>query len=137
VFAFKPLLFLAAYGVQAPVLPVTINYTRVGGRGVNVRNRDAVCWHGEAGFPRHFWNLLGLRSVDMTLSAQAPLAPPYRVPARTLAGLAERAVRGAFETTQVAAIEAAEGDEGLVAAMLYALLHRGETRSESEYVETY
>jgi lyso-ornithine lipid O-acyltransferase len=137
VLAFKPLLFLAAHGVQAPVLPVTINYTRVGGRGVNVGNRDAVCWHGEAGFLSHFWNLLGLRSVDMTLSAHAPLTPPCRVPVRTLAGLAERAVRGAFDSTQVAAIEAAGGDETLVAAVLYALLRRGETRSESEYVETY
>jgi 1-acyl-sn-glycerol-3-phosphate acyltransferase len=63
----------------APILPVTIRYRTVDGEPISGRNRDRVYWYGDMEFTPHFWGLLGLRSLEVSVKIHPKLeAASYR-----------------------------------------------------------
>ncbi|MCY4523721.1 MAG: 1-acyl-sn-glycerol-3-phosphate acyltransferase, partial [Halobacteriovoraceae bacterium] len=66
VLPFKSPLFKACVKKEIPVLPFTLNYTKIDNRPLSLKNRDFVCWYGDMAFAPHFWKLLNCRSIDAT-----------------------------------------------------------------------
>lgn len=52
---------------KLPIQPVSLAYTRIGNEPITDATRDMVAWIGEATFFSHFWHVLGLPSVSVTL----------------------------------------------------------------------
>jgi len=61
------------------IVPVTITYKTIDDLPVTAANRDAVYWYGDMEFVTHFWNLLGLRSVEVLVTIQ-PKVECFRYP---------------------------------------------------------
>ena len=59
--------FAAPLRARAAIVPVTLTYRRVNGQPVDARNRDLIYWYGDMEFASHFWGLLGLKSVEVTV----------------------------------------------------------------------
>jgi len=64
---FQSALFAASLSVRAPVVPITLTYRKVDGEPVSPANWDRVYWYGDMEFAGHFWALLGLRSVEVSV----------------------------------------------------------------------
>lgn len=67
VLPFKRSLFKASINARTSVLPVTLNYTSIGGEQITPNNRDLIFWYGEMSFLPHLWNLCGLGQIDCRL----------------------------------------------------------------------
>ena len=67
VLPFQSSFFAAPLSARAPVVPVTLTYKRVDGEPLSKSNRDRVCWYGDMEFVSHFWNLLALQSVEVSV----------------------------------------------------------------------
>jgi 1-acyl-sn-glycerol-3-phosphate acyltransferase len=93
VLPFKPLFFASAIRAQAPILPVTINFQAINGSEVNGKSRDLLCWYGEMDFLPHFWCLLNLDSVDISLMIHGAIEPSGYRRATPLAQIAEERIR--------------------------------------------
>jgi len=93
VLPFKPLFFASAIRAQAPILPVTIDFQAINGSEVNGSSRDLLCWYGEMDFLPHFWTLLNLDSVDVSLMIHGPIEPSGHRRATPLAQIAEEKIR--------------------------------------------
>lgn len=52
------------------IVPVTVTYKTIDDRPVTAMNRDLVYWYGDMEFVSHFWNLLGLRGVEVLVTIQ-------------------------------------------------------------------
>jgi len=52
------------------IVPVTLAYKSVDEQPVTVANRDLIYWYGDMDFVSHFWNLLGLRSIEVLVTLQ-------------------------------------------------------------------
>jgi 1-acyl-sn-glycerol-3-phosphate acyltransferase len=65
--SFQPAPFAAPLRAQAPVVPVTLTYRRINGRPVSRDNRDLIYWYGDMEFLGHFWELLAVRRVEVTV----------------------------------------------------------------------
>ena len=52
----------------AAVVPVTLTYTAINDQPVSPVNRDQIYWYGEMEFMSHFWNLLGLRRIEVSVT---------------------------------------------------------------------
>jgi 1-acyl-sn-glycerol-3-phosphate acyltransferase len=52
------------------IVPVTIAYRAIDEQPVTAANRDSIYWYGDMEFVSHFWNLLGLRSVEVLVTIQ-------------------------------------------------------------------
>jgi len=61
------------------IVPVTVTYKTIDERPVSAANRDAVFWYGDMEFISHFWNLLGLRGVEVMVAIQ-PKIECFRYP---------------------------------------------------------
>ncbi|MGH7772659.1 MAG: lysophospholipid acyltransferase family protein [Candidatus Binatia bacterium] len=59
--------FAAALRARAPVAPVTLTYRGVDHRPLSSANRDLVYWYGDMEFVSHFWNLLALQSIEVSV----------------------------------------------------------------------
>ncbi|MBF0557829.1 MAG: 1-acyl-sn-glycerol-3-phosphate acyltransferase [Nitrospirae bacterium] len=70
---FKSTLFKAPIDSSVPVLPLSIAYSHIERRPVTAGTIDTVAWHSDMDFLPHFWNLLGLRRIDVCLHFNAPL----------------------------------------------------------------
>lgn len=64
---FQSVHFAAPLRAGAPILPVTLVYSRVDGAPVSRENRDLLYWYGEMEFVTHFWRLLGAREIEVTV----------------------------------------------------------------------
>lgn len=64
---FQSVPFAAALRTKAAVVPVTLTYKKVNRQLVSRTNRDQIYWYGEMEFLDHFWNLLALRSIEVTV----------------------------------------------------------------------
>lgn len=64
---FQSALFAAALRARTTVVPVTLTYRRIDDQQVSSTNRDRVCWYGDMEFAPHFWNLLALRSIEVSV----------------------------------------------------------------------
>jgi 1-acyl-sn-glycerol-3-phosphate acyltransferase len=93
VLPFKPLFFASAIRARAPILPVTIYFQAINGSEVNGTSRDLLCWYGEMNFLTHFWTLLNLDSVEVSLMIHGPIEPAGHRRATPLAQIAEERIR--------------------------------------------
>lgn len=64
---FKSTFFHVPASLNVPVIPVSIMYTHLEGRKIEPHQRNAVSWHGDMCLLPHFWDILGLRHLDVTL----------------------------------------------------------------------
>jgi lyso-ornithine lipid O-acyltransferase len=99
------------------IVPVTITYKSIDDLPVTAANRDAVYWYGDMEFVTHFWNLLGLRSVEVLVTIQ-PKIECFRYPdnsagRKKLAKDCYDRVLGRYTETELNSEEDAEDvDEG-------------------------
>lgn len=59
--------FAAPLRVRAPIVPVTLAYETIDGAPLSPANRDTVYWYGDMEFASHFWRLLALRRIEVTV----------------------------------------------------------------------
>ena len=59
--------FAAPLRVGAPILPISLTYTRIDHDSVSPSNRDMVYWYGDMEFASHFWKLLALRNIEVVV----------------------------------------------------------------------
>lgn len=74
VLPFRSFLFTSVVSTGNSVLPLSINYESINSFPVTAQNRDILCWYGERTFVNHFWQLLSLRSANVSLSIHPPIA---------------------------------------------------------------
>jgi len=72
VMPFKKTVFSCPVRAEVPILPISIRYTHIDNRRFSESNRDRVCWYGDMTFPDHFWSVLQLRRVDVTIIIHPP-----------------------------------------------------------------
>jgi 1-acyl-sn-glycerol-3-phosphate acyltransferase len=65
--------FAAPLKAGAPIVPVTIRYRAVDGEPISAQSRDRVYWYGDMEFAPHFWGLLGLRSLEVSVKIHSKL----------------------------------------------------------------
>lgn len=70
---FQSVPFAAALRTKATVVPVTLGYKTINGRPVSSANRDQVYWYGDMEFFDHFWNLLTLSSIEVSVKIHRPI----------------------------------------------------------------
>jgi len=73
VLRFKRPLFKAAIDSNKRVLPLTLNYTKIGKEEVHLGNRDKVCWYGDMSFFPHLWGVLGSGNIEVDVHASEPI----------------------------------------------------------------
>jgi lyso-ornithine lipid O-acyltransferase len=49
------------------LLPVSIAYCRTNGEAIDALTRDEIAWYRDMSFFPHLWNLLGMRSIEVTV----------------------------------------------------------------------
>jgi 1-acyl-sn-glycerol-3-phosphate acyltransferase len=108
VLPFNGLFFASAVRSNAPILPLTIKFQSVNGRSMDRDMLDLVCWYGETDFARHFWNLLTIESVEVSLTIDEPLNPARPQRAITLAGVARERIFRSFTNAENSALARAE-----------------------------
>ena len=73
---FRRPLYRAAINSGVPVIPICLNYRKVGGEPLNLKNRDYLFWYGDMPFGGHIWKLSQFRepfTIEVTVSA--PVSP--------------------------------------------------------------
>lgn len=60
--------FAAPLRARAAIVPVTLSYKRANGEPVTLANRDKIYWYGDMDFVSHFWNLLALRNIEVSVT---------------------------------------------------------------------
>ncbi len=71
---FYPLFFATAVYSKKPVLPIYINYTKIGDEHFNIKNHDIICWYGnQMGFKKHLFRLLQIKSIEVNIKILPPL----------------------------------------------------------------
>lgn len=71
--AFQSAPFAAPLRTRSPIVPVTLTYTAINDEPVSRANRDRVYWYGDMEFFGHFWNLLGLKSIEVLVKLHPPI----------------------------------------------------------------
>ena len=72
---FKSSLFNLAASRNFTVSPVSIRYTGINGKYVTPDMLDTIAWYGEMRLVPHFWDLLGLRSIEAALHFNPVIEP--------------------------------------------------------------
>jgi len=93
---FKRPLFLSAVDAGCPVVPFCLNYRKVGGAPINVKNRDSVFWYGDMTFVRSIVVLASCGGADLDLHFLPHLATHPDMDARDLAERSQQAVESVF-----------------------------------------
>jgi 1-acyl-sn-glycerol-3-phosphate acyltransferase len=96
VLPFKPMLMLAALKTQLPVLPLTLNYVSINQQPMTEKSLKLCCWYGEMEFIKHFWNVLAVRQIEVSLELHSMLNPPHPATSQELARLAHEKVASRF-----------------------------------------
>lgn len=65
--------FAAPLRAHAPVVPLTITYRRIDGVPVSAANRDKVYWYGDMDFMPHFWGVMALKKIEVSIQLHAPI----------------------------------------------------------------
>lgn len=143
---FKQMLFGTAIKTSSPVLPVTLNYRAINEQPFNAQTLNLCCWYGEMEFIRHFWQVLALRHIEVSLEAHSMLNPPHHYTTQELARLAHEKVANCLaapsSTTSTTNESVAEAiidgsSEFLLGAVLLSLVnHETNYLKGSEYGET-
>ncbi len=64
---FQSAFFAAPLVARAAVVPVTLTYRGIDHQPLSNTNRDRVYWYGDMEFSSHFWNLLDLRAIEVSV----------------------------------------------------------------------
>ncbi len=64
---FQSAFFAAPLAARAVVVPVTLTYRRINQQPLSEANRDRVYWYGGMNFVSHFWDLLGIRRIEVSV----------------------------------------------------------------------
>lgn len=75
IFPFRPALFNAALTTQSIILPITLNYEVIDNLPVCKSNRDFVCWYGNMTFSNHFWKVLRVDSIKVSMLIHPIISP--------------------------------------------------------------
>lgn len=75
VIKFRRPLFQAAFDSDTKILPVCLNYRKLDGEQITLKNRDKVFWYGDMGFFPHAMKLLSHEGVEADLTVLNPLDP--------------------------------------------------------------
>lgn len=102
VLPFNGLFFASAVRSQASALPLTIKFQSVNGRPMDRETLDLVCWYGEMDFARHFWKLLNIESVEVSLMINEPIKPARAQRAKVLAQAAHERIFRNFTNADAA-----------------------------------
>ena len=90
VLPFKTSLFEAPVRTNTTVQPMTLRYLSVGGKPLEPRLRDLLCWYGDMDFAPHAWKMLTLRGIEVEVTLGRPLEPGTA--RKSLAGRAREGV---------------------------------------------
>lgn len=71
---FKSGFISLAEDFKLPIQPASLAYTHIGDELIADSAREMVAWVGDATFFGHFWHVLGLPSVSVTILWHAPLS---------------------------------------------------------------
>lgn len=139
VLPFKPMLINAALKANAPVLPLTLQYASINEQPLTNETRALCCWYGEMEFVSHFWRVLALDQIKVSLEVHPVLNPPHTTTAKELARLAHEKVarRFAAPPTTTSTTESIDAStEFLLGAVLLSLVnHETNYLKEREYGE--
>jgi 1-acyl-sn-glycerol-3-phosphate acyltransferase len=74
VLPFKSPLIKALESASADILPVCIQYIEIEGNRLSEKNKDLIFWYGDMQFFSHFFKLLSLKSIKVSIKclAQVP-----------------------------------------------------------------
>lgn len=77
VLPFKRSLFLSAVKSGCSVLPTVIQYDAIDGKPVSKENRDKLCWYGDMRFAGHFFGLMAMKEINVSLKVlpEIPVEP--------------------------------------------------------------
>lgn len=67
--SFKAPFLKSAINTATPVLPLCINYTSLNSSPVNTENKDLIFYYGGITFFEHFFKLLKIKNIEVTLEA--------------------------------------------------------------------
>ncbi|HEX8949888.1 MAG TPA: lysophospholipid acyltransferase family protein [Dissulfurispiraceae bacterium] len=70
---FKSMLFQAPIDTEVPVLPLSLLYSHIDGVPVSPETKDRIAWYAEMPFLSHFWELMGIRRIDVRTQFGSPL----------------------------------------------------------------
>lgn len=59
--------FAAPLRTHSPIVPITLSYKTIDHQPVTSANRDRVYWYGDMEFFGHFWNLLALKCLEVSV----------------------------------------------------------------------
>lgn len=102
VLPFNGLFFTSALRSQAPSLPLAIKFQSLNGRPMDRKALDTVCWYGEMDFARHFWNLLNIKSAEVSLTINEPIEAARAQRAKVLAQAAREQILRSFTNADAA-----------------------------------
>ena len=89
IFPFHAPFFFTAISAKKSVLPVYIQYKKIGEEKISIQNRDKIHWYGEMGFIDHFLSFLKIKSVEVNIR----FLPPVSSEGKTARRLAEETRR--------------------------------------------
>lgn len=96
VLPFKPMLLLSALKANAAMQSVTLNYLSINQQPITEEALALFCWYAEMGFIKHFWNILALRRIEVSLELHSQLDVPHPPTSQELAQLAYEKVASGF-----------------------------------------
>jgi len=94
---FKRALLEAAVRSQALIYPFCINYLRVDNEPFNLRNRDAVCFYGDAEFIPHIIGLVETKRIDVEVLGLEPVSVIVGEDSRSLCQKLEAEIKQAHK----------------------------------------
>jgi 1-acyl-sn-glycerol-3-phosphate acyltransferase len=97
---FRRPLYNSAIFAHKPVLPVTLNYTKIDGEPFSKSNRDKVCWYGDMSFLPHLWELAGCKKVEAHIVPHMPIELAGSEDPTTLANTSRDIVANSFVTAK-------------------------------------
>ncbi|MCL5237273.1 MAG: 1-acyl-sn-glycerol-3-phosphate acyltransferase [Nitrospirae bacterium] len=65
--AFKSTFFKAPINTKSPILPISLIYSGLNGSPVGHATRDMIAWHDAMHFLPHFWELMGIKRIDVRI----------------------------------------------------------------------
>lgn len=85
---FKRAMFSAAIEAGVDVLPICLRYESVDGEPFNEHNKDRICWYGDMAFAPHFKQVMGLKSLKVTVTYLDPISVKQHPDRHTLSDMA-------------------------------------------------
>ena len=93
---FRRPLFLSAGQAQKKVIPMCLNYRKLGSEPVTLKNRDSIFWYGDMPFVPHLWELCAKGNIEVDLHFLLPIQPGAEEDPGEVAARAQAAVESVF-----------------------------------------